>query len=68
MAASLTAEHGFPLRAIIPGLYGMMNPKWIIEIELVNKIYEGYWQRKGWANNAKVQYSFFHRDPRKFCC
>ena len=53
MVASLTAEHGFPLRAIIPGLYGMMNPKWIIEIELVNKIYEGYWQRKGWANNAK---------------
>ena len=52
-AASLTAEHGFPLRAIIPGLYGMMNPKWITEIELVNKIYEGYWQRKGWANNAK---------------
>ncbi|MGN6631994.1 MAG: molybdopterin-dependent oxidoreductase [Nitrososphaeraceae archaeon] len=51
--ASLTPEHGFPLRAIVPGLYGMMNPKWITEIELVDKIYEGYWQRKGWANNAK---------------
>jgi hypothetical protein len=31
----------------------MMNPKWIIEIEVVDSIYEGYWQRKGWANNAK---------------
>jgi DMSO/TMAO reductase YedYZ molybdopterin-dependent catalytic subunit len=51
--ASLTPEHGFPLRAIVPGLYGMMNPKWITEIELVDKIYKGYWQRKGWANNAK---------------
>ena len=51
--ASLTAEHGFPVRAIIPGLYGMMNPKWITEIELVDNVYEGYWQRKGWANNAK---------------
>lgn len=51
--ASLTAEHGHPLRAIVPGLYGMMNPKWITEIELVEAIYEGYWQRKGWANNAK---------------
>jgi DMSO/TMAO reductase YedYZ molybdopterin-dependent catalytic subunit len=50
---SLTAEHGYPVRAIVPGLYGMMNPKWIIEIELVDGIYEGYWQRKGWANNAK---------------
>jgi DMSO/TMAO reductase YedYZ molybdopterin-dependent catalytic subunit len=51
--ASLTAEHGYPVRAIVPGLYGMMNPKWITEIELVDGIYEGYWQRKGWANNAK---------------
>ena len=51
--ASLTAEHGFPVRAIIPGVYGMMNPKWITEIELVDKVYQGYWQRKGWANNAK---------------
>ena len=31
----------------------MMNPKWITEIELVDNFYEGYWQRKGWANNAK---------------
>jgi DMSO/TMAO reductase YedYZ molybdopterin-dependent catalytic subunit len=51
--ASLTGEHGYPVRAIVPGLYGMMNPKWITEIELVDGIYEGYWQRKGWANNAK---------------
>src|SRR5439155_26669211 len=51
--ARLTAEHGYPVRAIVPGLYGMMNPKWITEIELVDGIYEGYWQRKGWANNAK---------------
>ena len=50
---ALTAKHGYPVRAIIPGLYGMMNPKWITEIELVDKVYEGYWQKKGWANNAR---------------
>jgi DMSO/TMAO reductase YedYZ molybdopterin-dependent catalytic subunit len=50
--APLTSEHGFPLRAIVPGLYGMMNPKWITEIELVDKVYEGYWQRNGWTNIA----------------
>ena len=49
----LTPKHGFPVRAIVPGLYGMMNPKWITEIELVDKVYEGYWQRLGWANNAE---------------
>src|SRR5215207_3566501 len=51
----LPAEHGFPVRAIVPGLYGMMNAKWITDIELVDKVYEGFWQRRGWANNAKYQ-------------
>lgn len=50
---TLNAKHGYPVRAIIPGLYGMMNPKWITEIELIDGIYEGYWQKKGWANNAQ---------------
>jgi DMSO/TMAO reductase YedYZ molybdopterin-dependent catalytic subunit len=51
--APLTSKHGFPIRAIVPGLYGMMNPKWITEIELVDKVYEGYWQRNGWSNIAE---------------
>jgi DMSO/TMAO reductase YedYZ molybdopterin-dependent catalytic subunit len=41
--APLTSEHGYPVRAI--GLYGIMNPKWITEIELVGNVYEGYWAR-----------------------
>jgi len=51
--AALTPKHGFPVRAIVPGLYGMMNPKWITEIELVDSVYKGYWQRLGWRNNAE---------------
>ncbi|MER5176463.1 MAG: molybdopterin-dependent oxidoreductase [Candidatus Nitrosocosmicus sp.] len=47
----LPNDHGYPLRAIVPGFYGMMNPKWITEIELVDSTYEGFWQRKGWTNN-----------------
>ena len=50
--APLTSEHGYPVRAIVPGLYGMMNPKWITEIEVVGNVYEGYWQRNGWTNVA----------------
>ncbi len=53
--ATLPQSHGFPLRAIVPGLYGMMNAKWITEIELVDGDYEGFWQRQGWANNAQYQ-------------
>ncbi len=51
---TLPNDHGFPLRAIVPGFYGMMNPKWITEIELVDSTYEGFWQRKGWTNNPNT--------------
>ncbi|MGH9876950.1 MAG: molybdopterin-dependent oxidoreductase [Nitrososphaerales archaeon] len=50
---TLPADHGFPLRAIVPGIYGMMNAKWITAIELVDRVYEGFWQRKGWSNKAE---------------
>jgi hypothetical protein len=52
-SAPLTSEHGYPVRAIVPGIYGMMNAKWITQIELVDTVYEGYWQRKGWTNKAR---------------
>jgi DMSO/TMAO reductase YedYZ molybdopterin-dependent catalytic subunit len=51
----LPPEHGFPLRAIIPGLYGMMNAKWITEIEASNSVYLGYWQERGWTNDARIK-------------
>ena len=51
----LPPEHGFPLRAIIPGLYGMMNAKWITGIEASNSAYLGYWQERGWTNDARIK-------------
>ncbi len=51
----LPNEHGFPLRAIVPGKYGMMNAKWITEIEVVDHIYLGYWQERGWSNDAEIK-------------
>jgi DMSO/TMAO reductase YedYZ molybdopterin-dependent catalytic subunit len=51
----LPPEHGYPVRVIVPGLYGMMNAKWVTKIELVNKVYEGFWQKRGWTNDAKYQ-------------
>ncbi len=50
----LPAEHGSPLRAIIPGLYGMMNAKWITGIEVSDSVYLGYWQERGWTNDAQI--------------
>jgi len=51
----LPAEHGFPVRVIVPGYYGMMNCKWLTSIELVKETYHGYWQVRGWANEASYQ-------------
>jgi DMSO/TMAO reductase YedYZ molybdopterin-dependent catalytic subunit len=51
---TLTPAHGFPVRAIVPNIYGMMNAKWITEIEIVDYVYEGFWQRKGWSNTATI--------------
>jgi len=44
--------HGYPLRAIIPGIYGMKNVKWLSKIELVNLDFKGYWEKKGWSDEA----------------
>jgi DMSO/TMAO reductase YedYZ molybdopterin-dependent catalytic subunit len=52
---ALPVKHGYPLRAVIPGLYGMMSAKWINEIKLVDSVYMGYWQNRGWTNEASVR-------------
>jgi DMSO/TMAO reductase YedYZ molybdopterin-dependent catalytic subunit len=51
-SAPLTAEHGFPVRLLIPGIYGMKNIKWITRITAVNYDFKGYWQSRGWNDTA----------------
>ena len=51
----LTLNHGFPLRLLIPGLYGIKQMKWIREIEVANHSPKGYWNKKGWSKQAKVK-------------
>jgi DMSO/TMAO reductase YedYZ molybdopterin-dependent catalytic subunit len=51
----LPKEHGFPIRAVVPGLYGIKNVKWIVKIGLVSEDYKGYWQQKGWTDEATIK-------------
>ncbi|HZS52677.1 MAG TPA: molybdopterin-dependent oxidoreductase [Bryobacterales bacterium] len=37
----LPAEHGFPLRLILPGWYGMAQVKWLTRVEVIDRRYEG---------------------------
>lgn len=50
----LPVEHGYPLRCLWPGRYGMKQPKWIEKITAINDHYLGYWETQGWSNDAKV--------------
>jgi DMSO/TMAO reductase YedYZ molybdopterin-dependent catalytic subunit len=51
----LTREHGFPLRLIVPGIFGMKNIKWITSIEAVDFDFKGYWQSRGWDDQAEYK-------------
>lgn len=51
----LPRAHGFPARLLSTGTYGYKNPKWLTEIEVVAKPYEGFWQQRGWDKAGKIQ-------------
>jgi DMSO/TMAO reductase YedYZ molybdopterin-dependent catalytic subunit len=38
-------EHGGPLRLIVPGWYGMASVKWLAEIEVVDRPFDGFFQK-----------------------
>src|SRR5205823_1372766 len=40
----LPPQHGFPLRLVVPGWYGMTNVKWLTSIEAVAEPFQGYQQ------------------------
>ena len=40
----LTPDHGYPLRAIVPGHYGMASVKWLTDIIATTRPFQGYWQ------------------------
>ncbi|MCI0567324.1 MAG: sulfite oxidase [Acidobacteria bacterium] len=42
--APLRPEHGYPARALLPGLYGVQNVKWLARLTVVNKPYQGFYQ------------------------
>ncbi len=58
----LSAEHGWPLRLVIPGKYFWKSAKWLRGIELSASDKPGFWERYGYHNEAdpfeEQRYSF----------
>jgi DMSO/TMAO reductase YedYZ molybdopterin-dependent catalytic subunit len=51
----LPDEQGYPLRMVVPDRLGYKWIKWVDGIELVAGDYEGYWESRGYSNQAEVK-------------
>src|SRR5262249_21619072 len=51
----LPVEHGYPARVLAVGTYGMKNPKWLTQIQVVSPPYPGFWEHRGWSKEATVR-------------
>ncbi|MFI6098789.1 molybdopterin-dependent oxidoreductase [Lentzea sp. NPDC051213] len=53
----LPAEHGFPARLVVPGLYGYISAtKWVTDLNITTFAKEqGYWMPRGWATKAPIK-------------
>ncbi|MFI6626069.1 sulfite oxidase [Streptomyces sp. NPDC050528] len=64
----LPFAHGFPVRMVVPGLYGFVSAcKWIKDIELTTfDAYDPYWVKRGWARRAPIKTESRIDTPKPF--
>jgi DMSO/TMAO reductase YedYZ molybdopterin-dependent catalytic subunit len=62
----LPIEHGFPVRMVVPGLYGYVSAtKWVVELKVTTFASdEGYWTPRGWSAKGPVKLSSRIDTPR----
>jgi len=62
----LEPDHGWPLRLVVPKLYGWKSAKWVRAIEFSSEDRRGFWEVRGYHNHAdpwtQERYSF-QEDP-----
>ncbi len=64
----LPFDHGFPVRMLVPGLYGYVSAcKWITDIELTTfDAYDPYWVKRQWARKAPIKTQARIDTPKPF--
>ncbi len=62
----LPIDHGFPVRTIVPGLYGYVSAtKWLVDIEVTRfSDFTAYWTERGWGEMGPVKMSSRIEAPR----
>ena len=55
----LPIDHGFPVRTIVPGLYGYVSAcKWVVDMEVTRfSDFQAYWTERGWSERGPVKMS-----------
>lgn len=54
--SELPVKHGFPVRLVVPGLYGYVSAtKWLTEIELANWDFDAYWIQRTWNKEGPIK-------------
>jgi DMSO/TMAO reductase YedYZ molybdopterin-dependent catalytic subunit len=51
----LPREHGYPARLLVPGRYGMKNPKWLAIIRALSQDYLGWYEQRNWNRDGIVK-------------
>ena len=53
----LPAQHGYPVRMVVPGLYGYVSAtKWVTDMRLTTwEDFDGYWIPRGWSKLGPVK-------------
>jgi DMSO/TMAO reductase YedYZ molybdopterin-dependent catalytic subunit len=64
----LPLEHGFPVRMLVPGLYGYVSAtKWLVDLQATRFAdFDGYWVQRGWVQQAPIQLESRIDTPRPF--
>ncbi|HEX2181244.1 MAG TPA: molybdopterin-dependent oxidoreductase [Rubrobacteraceae bacterium] len=54
--SELPVKHGYPVRLVVPGLYGYISAtKWLSELELTSWDFDAYWIQRTWAKEGPVK-------------
>lgn len=50
----LPRQHGYPVRALVPGHWEEISVKWLDEIEVLEGPQKGFWEKRGWHGTGPV--------------
>ena len=65
--SSLPLDHGFPVRMVVPGLYGYVSAtKWLVDLEVTRfDQFRAYWTDRGWSAQAPIKTASRIEVPRR---